>query len=207
MSEVSSKERMIEAALTLLARSGLSGAGINAVIERSGAPKGSVYHHFPGGKQDLVAAALRQFDLAFRSYLDHLWCKPGTAADKVQQFVAGMARRLQQADYREGCPVGAVILDLEPEDEGLRELCRVVLGGWIDSIATRLDHVPADQRRAFAGFIVTALEGGLILSRTERDTRSLLEAGAMIALQLRSLERVQPAVSKTARRQRQGASR
>jgi AcrR family transcriptional regulator len=175
---------MIDAALTLLGRAGLAGAGINQVVALSGAPKGSVYHHFPGGKQELVTAALRQFDTVFRGYLAHQWSKPGAASDKVQQFVAGVARRLRAADYQEGCPVGGVILDLDPDSEPLREVCRDILDGWIDLIAARLDDLPPAQRREFAGFMVTALEGGLILSRAQRTTRPLIEAGQMLARHL-----------------------
>ncbi len=184
MSDSGARQRMIDATLTLLSRSGLSGAGINQVIALSGAPKGSVYHHFPGGKQELVAAALRQFDAAFRGYLTHLWSKPGAASDKVQHFVAGVARRLQAADYQEGCPVGGVILDLDRDSESLRSVCRDILDGWVEVIASHLTDALEAQRLELAGFMVTALEGGLILSRAQRTTRPLVEAGRMLARQL-----------------------
>jgi AcrR family transcriptional regulator len=178
---------MVDAALKLLSRSGLAGAGINQVIALSGAPRGSVYHHFPRGKQELVAAALGRFDEVFRGYLDHLWEQPGGSADKVQRFVAGVARRLQAADYEEGCPVGGVILDLDPESEELREVCRSILEGWTDALADHLSDVPGGQRREIASFMVTVLEGGLILSRAQRTTRPLVEAGRMLAQQLAAL--------------------
>lgn len=184
MQDPGSKQRMIDATLALLSRSGMAGAGINQVVALSGAPKGSVYHHFPGGKQELVAEALRQFDDAFRSCLTHLWSKPGTADKKIGQFVEGAAARLRASDFGQGCPVAAVILDIDPESEPLREVCSRILDGWIDLIAAQLTELPAAQRREFAGFAVTALEGGLILGRARKSTQPLLEAGRMIAAQL-----------------------
>lgn len=181
-----SKVKMILATLDLLRGSGLAGAGINPIVEASGAPKGSVYHFFPAGKHQLVTAALKEAERAvgqgFRSIFDH----SAPLSEKVRALFSATGTRLEESQFTRGCPVAAVTLDIDEESEELRTVCRDVFATWCEIIAAGLDDVPATQRRDVAQLILAALEGALILARAQATKDPLLQTGDLLASTLTS---------------------
>jgi len=177
---------MILATLDLLRGSGLAGAGINPIVEASGAPKGSVYHFFPAGKHQLVTAALKEAERAvgqgFRSIFDH----SAPLSEKVRALFSATGTRLEESQFTRGCPVAAVTLDIDEESEELRTVCRDVFATWCEIIAAGLDDVPATQRRDVAQLILAALEGALILARAQATKDPLLQTGDLLASTLTS---------------------
>jgi TetR/AcrR family transcriptional repressor of lmrAB and yxaGH operons len=175
-----SKDKMTRAAIKLLRRSGLSGAGINQVIAESGAPKGSLYYYFPRGKSDLVEAALQSFGAAVRENFASVVSRNGSAQAKLQRLFESAAGRLQENRFSEGCAVAAVVLDLDEESTGFARTCREIFHGWQQAIAAGLTELDAKDRDRFAQFVIAALEGALILSRAERSTEPLMNVGRML---------------------------
>ena len=171
----------MQATLDLLRRSGLAGAGINQVVDVSRAPKGSLYHYFPGGKQELVTEALREADGAVGRAFDMIFRTDAPIGEKVRTLFAKTAAGVEANAFTKGCPVAAVTLDLDEESQPLREVCRGVFGHWVDLIAQGLEEVPTRERRAVAQLIVATLEGGLILSRAYGAKPPLIDAGASLA--------------------------
>ena len=94
-----SRERMIEAAISLMRGSGLSGAGINEVVRESGAPKGSVYHFFPEGKLSLAAEALAVYTQRVCGFIDAALSSRNAPEEKVRALFAAFARRVEEAGY------------------------------------------------------------------------------------------------------------
>jgi TetR/AcrR family transcriptional repressor of lmrAB and yxaGH operons len=176
--------KLVQATLDLLRQSGLGGAGINQVVEVSRAPKGSVYHYFPGGKRQLVTEALREADGAIGSSFQAIFRADVPMGEKVRTLFAKTATGIEANAFMKGCPVAAVTLDLSGELEALREVCRGVFAHWIDVIAEGLEEIPARERRAVAQLIFATLEGGLILARAYGAKAPLIEAGASLALVL-----------------------
>lgn len=172
---------MVLATLDLLRRSGLTGAGINRVVADSGAPKGSLYHYFPGGKQELTTAALHEAGDRVGQWLADVLGRPAPLADRIAALFAEAAARLQAGRFTRGCPVAAVTLDLDRQDAGLRAVCREVFDGWQETIAAGLDGVPEDERLPVARLILATFEGALVLARAAASPDPLLGAGRSLA--------------------------
>ena len=181
LGEDSPKTKLVLAALDLLRRGGLSGAGINQVIDASRAPKGSVYHYFPGGKQQLVIEALRAAERTVEENFSNLFHGTARVAEKVRTLFTKTAAGLEANDFAKGCPVAAVTLDLDRESQALGDVCREVFDHWVDAIAQGLDDVPRPERRAVAQLILATLEGGLVLARARGAKAPLLESGNSLA--------------------------
>jgi TetR/AcrR family transcriptional repressor of lmrAB and yxaGH operons len=174
----------VVAALDLLRRGGLSEAGINQVVDASRAPKGSVYHYFPGGKQQLVIEALREAERTVGESFSTVFGVKARVADKVRTLFSRTAAGLEANEFAKGCPVAAVTLDLARESEALRAVCHEVFDRWLDAIAGGLDDVPRTERRGVAQLILATLEGGLVLARARGAKAPLLESGNSLATAL-----------------------
>jgi TetR/AcrR family transcriptional regulator, lmrAB and yxaGH operons repressor len=177
----SSRDRMIEAAIALMRGSGLSGAGINEIVRESGAPKGSVYHFFPAGKQQIAAEALDVYSGRVQAFIEAALASRTAPADKVKALFDAFARRAEDGAFRMSCPVGTVSLDLNDEVAGLREVLAAALESWSAQIATHFDAGDARRARSFAGLLLTAIEGAYVRARAEASSRAFREAGTWLA--------------------------
>ncbi len=177
------RTRMIDATATLIQARGYRGTSLSDVLAASGAPRGSLYFHFPGGKEDLVLEAVRA---GVEIATEELRVALDTAehpADGVRAFFRAAAREMVASDFRFGCPVAPVVLD-EPElDTELDALCRDAFAEWAEAYrnAMRKRGVDAQRARRTARTVLAALEGALLLARSERDTAPLDEIGEEMA--------------------------
>lgn len=172
---------MVLAALDLLRGSGLSGAGINQVVEAGRAPIGSLYHYFPRGKHELVEAALAEAERTVGRSFQAIFSGPRPIGEKVRALFRTTGSHLASARFAKGCPVGAVTLDLDHKSDALRSVCRRVFDIWAGVIAAGLEEVPATKRRSVAEWILATLEGALILARAEGDLRSFRRNGEWLS--------------------------
>src|SRR5512145_2489365 len=152
------RQRLIDAAITLLRGSGLSGAGINEIVRASGAPKGSVYHFFPAGKQQIVAEAIDLYAERVQAFIEDALASRSAPADKVRALFEAFARRAEEGGFQSSCAVGTVGLDLNPEFAGLRQVLERALDAWIAQIADHFDNGDVRQARSFAGLLMSAIE-------------------------------------------------
>lgn len=176
-----SRERMIEATIALMRGSGLSGAGINEIVRASGAPKGSVYHFFPAGKQQIVAEAIDLYAERIQALIEDALASRSTPEDKVKALFDAFAKRVEQVEFRKSCAVGAVCFDLTDEVAGLRDVLQSALDGWIGQLASHFDIGDSRRARSFAGLLLTAIEGAHIRARAEASSRPFREAGTWLA--------------------------
>ncbi len=181
----SPRDRMVEAAIEGMRGSGLAGAGINQVIAASGAPKGSLYHYFPGGKLQLAQEALDRFGEERNAALAKAMAGDAAPADKITRLFAGMAKALARDKFRGGCAVAGVALDLQPDSEALAPVCAAQLDRWAATIAAGLAPLPPERRLAWARHVITSFEGALVQARAQRSAQPVLEAGEMLAGALR----------------------
>lgn len=177
---------MVLATLDLLRGSGLAGAGLNPIVRASGAPKGSVYHFFPAGKNQLVTAALKEAERALGKWYRDIFNQSAPLSQKVRTLFSATATWTETGEFTKGCPVSAVTLDIDGESEELRTVCRDVFATFCETIASGLAEVPAAQRREVAQLILAALEGALILARARATKDPLLQTGALLANTLAS---------------------
>ena len=176
-----SRERMLEAAIGLMRRSGLGGAGINEIVRASGAPKGSVYHFFPQGKLQIIAEALAVHSGRVMAFIDRALAGESQPGDKVRALFAAFARRVEEGDFERSCAVGTVSLDLDDEVQALQPLLAARFADWMTLIAGHFDFADAARRQSFAGLLLTAIEGAYVRSRAERTSLAFVQAGAWLA--------------------------
>ncbi len=173
--ERSTRDRLLAAAIRLLAERGLEGTGLSALTEASGATKGSLYHFFPAGKAQWVAEALTVYAARLRERLEAQLARAPTPGTAVAAFIAELAHAQEAQGFARGCPVGAVALDVAPEDP-LADHCRALIEEWVAVLAPALRPGDMDDGRALATYIIASFEGALLLARVQRDRAPLLEA-------------------------------
>ncbi len=191
-----SRERMLASAASLLGVRGLRATSFTEVLRDSGAPRGSIYHHFPGGKRQLAADALRRTSEQILAY--QRTCRADTAAGVLEHFVELFRRSLSSSACRAGCPVAGVVIDTTSPRDPLREIARASFRSWIALLTEQLVNVGTARRdaRSLAVTTLASVEGGLVLCRAE-GTVAPLEA---VARQLRALASSPPLRSRRPRR-------
>lgn len=180
------RDRMVDAAVAGMRTSGLAGAGINQVVAASGAPKGSLYHYFPGGKLQLAREALERFGEQRQQELETVMSGEAPADQKIKRFFARAAKGLALEDFRQGCAVAGVALDLDQEAAELAPLCHSLMESWAQTIAAALEPLAAARRRMLGRFVVTAFQGALVQARAARSAQPVLEAGELVASLIRA---------------------
>jgi AcrR family transcriptional regulator len=161
------RDKMVEGAMALLARRGLQATSFSEVLAATGAPRGSLYHHFPGGKDQLVAAALEQAQAVLLGALDSVAGQPAEAV--TERFLAVWRAVLTRSQCEAGCAVLAVTVAADSED--LMSRARAVLRNWQDRLAELLQQggMAPGPARAFATVLIASAEGAVALARAERS--------------------------------------
>jgi len=173
---------MIQAAETLLRESGLSGAGIKPLVARSGAPVGSVYHFFPGGKTQIVTETLRRHSAkVVRLFEDAFGDATVPLPARLRALFRRAATGFEAAGADKGCAIAGVTLDLRAGDQSLREVCDASFNQWVDTLASHLPWPDVETRRSFATMVVLSLEGAFILARAGQAGDAFTTAGDWLA--------------------------
>lgn len=163
---------MIQGAARLLSEQGLENTSFSRVLGETGAPRGSVYHHFPGGKNELVAEAVRYAG----SLLDNGLRAAGTGdpAEVMSAFTALWRRLLTDSGLTAGCAVAAVAAGA-PQDHELQAVTAEVFEHWTEILAGHLRRtgITGPAARDLAVTAIAAVEGALVLSRATRDLRPI----------------------------------
>jgi AcrR family transcriptional regulator len=175
------RRKLTEAAITLMRRSGLSGAGINEIVRESGAPKGSIYHFFPGGKIQIVEEGLAENTRRVVAFIDAALSRKRSPAAKVTSLFDAYAERLEEGKFLHSCPAGTVCLDLDPDLEGLRLAVGSAFDAYVDEISRHFKFADRRRTRSFAGLMLSAIEGAYIRGRADRSSKAFREAGAWLA--------------------------
>jgi AcrR family transcriptional regulator len=181
------RERIVEATAILMRRNGYTGTGLKQIAGASGAPFGSVYHFFPGGKEELTAAALRSAGQAYQQLVEGVIDAADDLVAGIHDAFAGAAAVLEATDYADACPIETVALEVASTNDRLRLVTAEVFESWITGATTRGEAVglaPQQARRLAIGFIA-ALEGAFVLARAAKDVEPLLAAGDMVVVALR----------------------
>jgi AcrR family transcriptional regulator len=170
------RERMVMSAALLIRERGAQPTAIADVLEHSGAPRGSAYHYFPGGRTQLLCEAI---DYA-GDYVAAKIAKADNGLDTLDGLVGYYRKQLLRSDYRAGCPVVAVTVeagDPAKQDQATPVIDRAAAAftRWTDLIAQRLvsDGVPAKRAGELAMLSTTAIEGAIIVARASRDLKPL----------------------------------
>lgn len=168
--------------LELIQTGGYSGTGLNAVIEHAAAPKGSVYFHFPAGKEELGVAAVELATQQFETLIAEASAATESPGEAVRAVIEALATIVGESDFRLGCPVSVVTLEMGAESERLRQACAVAFESWIAPTAAFLASggVEAGEARVLATVVVSTIEGAVIVSRAMRSTQPLFSAAEVV---------------------------
>ncbi|HEX7299449.1 MAG TPA: TetR/AcrR family transcriptional regulator [Solirubrobacteraceae bacterium] len=162
---------MLDAAVDLLQRRGFHGTGLNELLARSGTPRGSLYFHFPGGKEQIGAEAIARAGEQVASAIAHLMRTSRSPADAVQELGGALAAGLEASEFERGCPVATTALEAAPGHETIRAAVQASFESWLAPLGERLEAagLSPDEAAQRAELVIGALEGALILARARRD--------------------------------------
>lgn len=149
---------------------GYAATGLSRILEESGAPKGSFYFHFPGGKAQLAREVLEQYGDRVAAGISQLAQTSASPAEFVRGLCLGTAQEMAAAGFSLGCAAQTLALELAPGDVEMREALSRVFQTWIGGIAQGLGGAPAARQDAEA--LLAALEGARTLARVSRSTAS-----------------------------------
>jgi AcrR family transcriptional regulator len=182
----SPRERMVVSAALLIRERGAHPTAIADVLEHSGAPRGSAYHYFPGGRTQLLCEAI---DYA-GEYVAARIAEAERGVDALDVLVQNYREQLLRSDYRAGCPVVAVTVEAGDPDKPdsatpVIERAAAAFTRWTDLIAQRLraDGIDAARAEELAMLMTTAIEGAIVVARASRDVTPL----DLVHRQLRTL--------------------
>ena len=168
------KERIVYAALELFARKGYASTSVADILHAAGVNAGSLYHFFPG-KQDVLLAVLDAYRQGIRPMLlEPAWQGVSDPIERVFALLAHYRDYLGRSECTYGCPIGSLALELHEPDPPVRALLAANFNAWISAIESCFDEagdrLPREtDRRALATFALTTMEGGVMLSRTDRN--------------------------------------
>ncbi len=177
------KARLAESMLELIQANGYSGTGLNAVIDHASAPKGSVYFHFPDGKEGLGVAAVELAAKQFGDLIAEASNSAGSPADAARYAIEALADIVGRSNFRLGCPVSVVTLEMGAESERLRQACAQAFESWIAPTTALLEAsgLNSADARDLATVIVSTIEGAVIVSRAMQSTQPLKSAADVVA--------------------------
>ena len=187
MATVPTKERLLVASGELFRRQGYAGTGIKQILAGARAPFGSLYHHFPGGKEELGAEAVRRSGRLYGLVVAEAMAVDGDAADRVLAAFRGAARTMRESGFADACPIATVALETSSASEPLREACAEVFEEWFAGATTTFTRagIEPGRARALAIEMLCALEGAFVFCRALRTTEALEVAGAAMAERVR----------------------
>lgn len=167
------REDMIESAVTLFRERGVEGTSFSDVLERSGAPRGSLYHWFPGGKAQLAEEATRYAGEVIAAGLARALDEKDPAA-AVRGFARVYRRILRESEFGAGCPIVAATLEGD-RSPGARDAAGAAFSRWRELLADAFGRHGLSPARAasLATLAVAAIEGGIVLARAERSVEPL----------------------------------
>jgi TetR/AcrR family transcriptional repressor of lmrAB and yxaGH operons len=166
------RSKMTHAAAELFRQRGYHATTFSDVVRDSGAPRGSTYFHFPGGKAELAREAIARAGDEMEELVDEAARHADDPASLVRALAQIFASRLERSSYQGGCPIATMVLELAPRDEEFSAAFDAVFARWRAALVTRFEPLGLAPGRAAALAVLTmsALEGALVLSRAARST-------------------------------------
>jgi AcrR family transcriptional regulator len=179
---------MLLSAAEVLRERGAAGVTIDEVLARSGAPRGSVYYHFPDGRNQLIAEALRFAGDSITAVIDEAVGQGGVSL--VRKFVEVWERTLADSDFSAGCPVVAAAIGSADDDPALTDVAGDIFKRWCAALthAFVVDGFDETDAGSLAVTCIASLEGAVVLCRSTRSADPLREVAQQIEFLIKSRE-------------------
>lgn len=177
------KERLLRAGEKLFRSQGYSGTGLKQLAKEAGAPWSSMYHFFPLGKEQLAAEVIGYSAELYAEMIQSAFTAYSDPADAVAAIFRAEARMLKESEFRNGCPVASVTLDIASTVEELRRPCAEAFDLWIAAFARGLSSTGLSEEAAhdLASYLLSSLEGAIVLSRAAKSVAPMERAGSFVS--------------------------
>ncbi|MFN3578991.1 MAG: TetR/AcrR family transcriptional regulator [Pseudomonas sp.] len=177
------RSTILNAAVNLFRRRGYAATGLNDILQDSQAPKGSLYHYFPDGKEQLGEEAVHLAGGVVARTLKALRAEHGQAHAVVNAYGQLLAGWLEESGFRDGCPLATTLLETTPQSTRMSAAGREAFALWYAEIEQMLVAEGADQdsARRLAQLAIAVYEGALLQARVESSARPVLESTAELA--------------------------
>lgn len=180
---------MIEAATTLFRRRGYEGVGVAELLSFSGAPRGSLYFHFPGGKEQIAIEAVTRAGETVREGIRARGAITNSVEDYIETAFAGWAENLVASEYENGCIIALVGLEAASASPALKTAADQAFASWEVELTAMGVSKGLDEKNAatFATAFICAVEGAIMMARTRNDTTPLMAARESMVVFVRGL--------------------
>jgi AcrR family transcriptional regulator len=174
------KDRIMDSSAELFRRQGYTGTGVKQIVAMANAPFGSLYHFFPGGKEQLGEEVIRWSGALYIELFASIALQAPDVLTAVGDFFDGAAETLRETDYADACPIATVALEVASTNEQLRQATADVFDSWIAAATeyfTAAAQVSRETARALAFSMLSLLEGAFLFCRALRSTEPMRIAG------------------------------
>lgn len=177
------RTRLVESAAALFRRNGYAATGVKAVLADAAAPYGSLYHWFPGGKQELGVAAIQYGGERYRELIESVYPEEKGVVEATAASFVLAAKLLEESDFDYSCPIATIALEVASSDEPMRAAAAEAFESWLAVLEQRFTGagMSTEVAREVAMQVFALMEGALLLARTTRSTKPMLSAGRAAA--------------------------
>ena len=184
------KQALIEAAAGLFRRRGYGASGLNDILAASGAPKGSLYHYFPDGKEQLAETTVKAGGITVARTLEDLAASTKDSAAYLRGFAKLLTGWLEDSDYEDGCPISTVLLEMAGESEKIRAQGHAAYDKWRQVTGDKFvaDGLTRNDAMALATHTLAAFEGALMIARVEKKDAAIKTAASLLSAQVKALK-------------------
>ncbi len=178
------KERLLDASAQLFRRQGYWGTGLVEVTETGQAPWGSLYHYFPGGKEQLGVEALERSGSRYQHLIASVFSRHTSVTAAVKEFFELMIDSLEKSGFADGCPIATVTVDVASRSEALRQACSTAFSAWTEQLTEYFEPTFGAASGRLAVFALSTFEGAMVLSRAHHDITPLRVACELLVAAL-----------------------
>ena len=182
---VPTRDRIVYSSAELFRRQGYAGTGLKQIAQEADATLGSIYHFFPGGKEQLAEEVLRTGGRFFLALYESIAAGAPGLVSTVRDFFTGAGETLVATNFADACPIATVAGEIASTHEVLRVATADVFESWLDAVEADAAEagIAPDRARALAVSVLALLEGAFLLSRSERSLEPMRSCGdAAVAL-------------------------
>jgi TetR/AcrR family transcriptional repressor of lmrAB and yxaGH operons len=175
------KENLVRTTMRLFRKQGYASTGLQQVLAESGAPKGSLYHYFPNGKESLGEAAVDMAGALVAEMLTELAAKHAQPKAFVGAYCRVMAGWMEESHFRSGCPIATTMLETAPQSPSITAAGVRALDEWMRIIGEAFERDGTTKREAAtrAQLLVATMEGALLVARIRQSTRPILDVAKL----------------------------
>ena len=186
MAKVSSaREDMLSAAIELFRSRGYDGVGVAELLQKSGAPRGSLYFHFPGGKEQIGAEVVERVGVTVAGRFRELAESDVDMQMFVERVFRTTAKECKERDYKASCPMAAIAAGVSSDNPKLQAAIREAFASWEREIGAAAERRGMTKKNAetFASSFLAAMEGAFVVSKAQGNSTAHISASrAMQAL-------------------------